>query len=74
MVKRVEMTAEQKAARNRSNAASRERYNAATYEKMTFRVRKDGGDGVTASAIKAAAAREGLSVNAWIIEAIKEKL
>ena len=73
-MQRSEMTAEQRAARNRSNAASRERYNAATYDKLTIRVRRDGGDGTTAEAIKAAAARDGMSVNAWIIEAIRDKL
>ena len=63
-----------KAERNRQNAASRARYEAKTYDKVTFRLKQDGSDGCTVDQIKAAAARDGLSVNAWIIEAITDKL
>lgn len=63
-----------KAARNRSNAASRNRYNAKAYQPVTFRIRQDGSDGITAETIKAAAEAAGMSVNAWIIEAIRDKL
>ena len=64
----------EKAARNRQNAKSRNTYIAKTYDNITFRVKLDGSDGVSRDAIKAAAAASGLSVNAWIIEAIKDKL
>ena len=69
-----ELSAEQKARRNRQNAASRGRYEAKTYDKTYLRIRKDGTDGATLAQIRAAAAAEGQSVNAWIIEAIRDKL
>jgi len=69
-----DLTPEQRRRRNQSNAASVARYNAATYDKVTFRVRKDGGDGVTMETIRAAAQRDGLSVNAWIIDAVRDKV
>ena len=58
--------------RNRRVADTRNKYNARTYDNITFRVKLDGSDGVTREAIKAAAG--GQSVNSWIIEAIKDKL
>ena len=63
-----------KAARNRQNAPSRARYEAKAYKKITFRIRQDGGSGITEEQIQAAAAAEGQSINAWIIDAIKEKI
>ena len=60
--------------RNRRVADTRNKYNARTYDNITFRVKLDGSDGVSREAIKAAADAGGQSVNAWIIEAIKEKL
>ena len=69
-----ELSAEQKARRNRQNAASRGRYEAKTYDKTYLRIRKDGTDGATLDQIRAAAAAAGQSVNAWIIEAIRDKL
>lgn len=50
------------------------RYEKKTYDLMSFRLRRSGADGVTRDAIKAAAEAAGLSVNAWIIEAIRDKL
>ena len=69
-----ELSAEQKSRRNRQNAASRGRYEAKTYDKTYLRIRKDGTDGATLDQIRAAAAAAGQSVNAWIIEAIRDKL
>ena len=69
-----ELSAEAKARRNRQNAASRGRYEAKTYDKIYVRIRKDGADGGTLDQIRAAAAAAGQSVNAWIIEAIRDKL
>ena len=60
--------------RNRRVADTRNKYNARTYDNITFRVRLDGSDGVSREAIKAAADAGGQSVNQWIIEAIKDKL
>lgn len=68
------MTAEQRTAFNRKNAESRERYNSATYDRVTLRIRKDGGDGVTLEDIRRAAERDGQSLNAFILDAIKEKI
>lgn len=50
------------------------RYNKTKYQPITFRLRLDGADGVTKDQITAAAQASGQSVNAWIIEAIKDKL
>ena len=50
------------------------RYERKAYNKILLRVRQDGADGLTVDQIKAAAAADGQSVNAWIIEAIKDKL
>jgi predicted HicB family RNase H-like nuclease len=63
-----------KAERNRQNAASRARYEAKAYSKMMLRIRKDGSDGMIKDDISRAAERDGLSVNAWILEAIRDKL
>ena len=60
--------------RNRRVADTRNKYNARTYDNITFRVKLDGSDGVSRDAIKAAADAEGQSVNQWIIEAIKDNL
>ena len=60
--------------RNRRVADTRNKYNARTYDNITFRVKLDGSDGVSRDAIKAAADAGGQSVNAWIIDAIKDKL
>ena len=60
--------------RNRRTAPARNKYNATTYDNIAFRVKLDGSDGVTRERIKAAAERAGMSVNAWIIEAIRDKL
>ena len=67
-------TPEDKARRNRQNAASRARYEAKAYQKMTFRIRTDGADGVTPGQIRAAAAAAGQSVNSWILDAIRDKI
>lgn len=61
-------------ARNRRAAAARNAYNCKTYDSITIRVRLDGADRVTRDQIRAAAQASGQSVNAWIIEAIRDKL
>lgn len=68
------MTQEQRTARNKQNAPSRERYEKATYDRLSIRIRKDGGDGVTLDDIRRAAERDGQSLNAFILDALKEKI
>lgn len=43
-------------------------------DRVVFRLHKDGTDGITKDQIDAAAKASGQSVNAWIIDAIKDKL
>jgi predicted HicB family RNase H-like nuclease len=43
-------------------------------DRVVFRLHKDGSDGLTKEEIEQAAAAAGMSVNQWIIEAIKDKL
>lgn len=74
MVKRSEMTQEQKQEQNKYNAKYREKYNAANYDKITLRVRKDGGQGVCLDEIKTAAQKDGKQVNTWILELIKNRI
>ena len=63
-----------KATRNRQNAPSRARYEAKAYRKYTIRVRQDGADGLTPEQIEQAAQAAGMSVNAFIVDAIKERI
>lgn len=63
-----------KTTRNRQNAPSRARYEAKAYTKLLLRVRSDGTDGFTKADIDAAAKADDMSVNAWIIRAINDKL
>ena len=63
-----------KSERNRQNAASRARYEAKAYSKLMLRIRQDGSDGMIKDDISRAAERDGLSVNAWILDAIRDKL
>ena len=60
--------------RNRRTAPARNRYNAETYEPITIRLRRDGSDGITKAQIAAAADACGQSVNAWLLDAIRDKL
>ena len=50
-----------------------ERY-LAKLDRITIRVHKDGSDGFIRGQLEAAARASGQSVNAWIIEAIRDKL
>lgn len=63
-----------KRTRNKQNRPARERYEAKTYRRYTFRVRLDGTDGWTPDQLEAAAAKAGTSVNQVIVEAIRDKL
>ena len=55
-------------------AASRYRYEAKAYRKFLIRVRKDGGDGFLWEQVERAAKRDRMSVNAWLLSAIRECL
>jgi predicted HicB family RNase H-like nuclease len=50
------------------------RYEAKKYDKLLIRIQKDGSDSFTADQVRASAKAEGISVNAWIIDAIRDKL
>lgn len=56
-------------ARLRANA----KWDAANCDKITIKLNRNGGD-PSKEQIRAAAARDGMSVNAWIIDAIRDKL
>lgn len=58
---------------NRKKLETNERY-LQKLERIVFRIHKDGSDGFTKGQVEAAAAAAGQSVNAWIIEAIRDKL
>ena len=73
-VKYSDLSKEAKQRRNRQNAASRARYEKAAYKKYSLRIRVDGGDGFTTDQLEAASKAAGLSVNAWVIDAIRDKL
>ena len=73
-VKYSELSKEAKQRRNRQNAASRARYEKAAYKKYSLRIRVDGGDGFTPEQLEATADDCGMSINAWILEAIRDKI
>ena len=50
------------------------RYESKKYHKILIRIQQDVSDGFTADQVRAAAKVAGLSVNQFIIEAIREKL
>jgi len=45
-----------------------------TLERVVIRVHKDGTDGFTKAQLEAAAQRDGQSVNAWVLDAIRDKI
>lgn len=53
---------------------NKEKYNAKTYDRFNFRIRKDGEDGITLEDIRRGAEATGESVNAFIIQALKDRL
>lgn len=63
-----------KKTRNRQNAPSIARYEAKTYRKVMLRIRYDGRGGYTPEQLEARAAASGESVNAWILEAIRQRM
>ena len=63
-----------KATRNRQNAPSRARYEAKAYRKYTIRVRQDAADGFSPDDLELAASAANQSVNAYINQAIQERI
>lgn len=49
-------------------------YNKKTYQAITFRIKRDGADGFTKEQMEAAADASGMSINAWILDAIRDKI
>lgn len=49
-------------------------YNKRKYETVTIRVKRDGSDGFTVEDVRKAAERDGMSVNAWLVELISDNL
>ena len=58
----------------KTSTTAKDRWNAKTYCKMTIRIRKDGADGVTVDTIRRRAGEDNMSVNAWILDCIKDKI
>ena len=50
------------------------KYENKAIDKITFRLRKDGGSGITRDDVQKAAADMGLSVNEFVLQAVKEKM
>lgn len=46
----------------------------ANVDKITIKIRRDGSQDVTKAAIQAAAKRDRMSVNAWILDVIRNSL
>ena len=54
--------------------ARKTKYNKKTYETMLLRFQRDGTDGVTAEDVKTAAARAGMSQNAYMLMALQRQI
>ena len=54
-----------------SQQAAKNRYNAKTYDTISFRIKSDGSDDLTRDVIKSAADAAGLSFNAFCVDALK---
>ena len=50
------------------------KYENKAIDKITFRLRKDGGSGITREDIQKAAEAAGVSVNEYVLQAVKEKM
>lgn len=50
------------------------RYESKAIDKITFRLRKDGGSGITREEIQKEAQAVGLSVNEFVLQAVLEKI
>ena len=68
------MTKREAEAAKARRAESRKRYEARAYRKFLLRVRTDGKDGLTFDQVERAAKRDRMSVNAWIVDALRRAL
>lgn len=59
---------------SKARVEASKRYNIKTYDNMNFRLRKDGGDGITKNMVSAAASECGESLTQFIVTAIRERL
>lgn len=59
---------------SRAHIEANTRYESKAIDKITFRLRKDGGSGVTREDIQKAAAAAGLSVNEYVLQAVKDRM
>jgi len=58
----------------RAHIKATTKYESKNIDKITFRLRKDGGSGLTRDEVQTAAAAAGLSVNEYVLQAVKEKI
>ena len=61
---------------NRQNPQTRKKtkWNAKTYDTLSIRIKKDGSDEILIEDIRNAAMRTGESINAFVIQAIRERM
>jgi len=59
---------------SRAHIEANTRYESKAIDKITFRLRKDGGTGLTRDEVQKAAAAAGVSVNEYVLQAVKEKI
>ena len=57
-----------------SGTRKKAKYNAKTYDTLSVRIKKDGTDEILIEDIRNAAMQTGESINAFVIQAIKERL
>jgi len=50
------------------------KYEHGAIDKITFRLRKDGGSGITREDVQKAATAAGVSVNEYVLQAVTEKI
>lgn len=56
----------------KTSAKVKNRYNAKAYDRVTIVLRKDGA--ITKDSVQAAAEQAGVSVNAYIVDAVKDRM
>ena len=57
-----------------ARARASKKYNAKSYEQISFRVRQDGSDGFDRDLIASEAEKHGESINQYIVKAIRERI
>mgnify|MGYP002527690119 CR=1 FL=1 len=61
-------------AQSRAHIQANTRYENKAIDKITFRLRKDGGSGITREDVQQAAAAAGESVNEYVLNAVKDRI